>query len=109
VAGVIVRVQEGATEVALLDLDNFRDFVVLLAGVDLATADRLLDANQAGRVTSEAEAVVSVAMVRQLAHRSADPAWNSGLAGMIDYADRNGWLSEDGAYITAHLEFAPTG
>jgi hypothetical protein len=109
VAGVIVRVQEGAPEVALFDVDNFRDFVVLLAGVDLATADRLLDANHAGRVTSEVEAVVSVATVRQLADRAADPGWNSGLAGMIDYADRNGWLSEDGAYITAHLEFAAAG
>jgi hypothetical protein len=35
--------------------------------------------------------------------RAADPAWSEGLRAMVAYADRHGWVREDGA-IRAHVE-----
>ncbi|MFF3569295.1 hypothetical protein ACFYXQ_16110 [Nocardia jiangxiensis] len=35
----------------------------------------------------------------------ADPAWESRWDQMIEYAGRKGWLSADGCFVQAHIDF----
>ena len=37
--------------------------------------------------------------------KATDPDWQSGLAAMVDYARKSGFLSEDGTAIRAHVEW----
>jgi hypothetical protein len=97
---VIVCVQDG---VSLLDADDFRHFSVRLVG---SGAAELLQAGGTGRLISDSEAFVSVAAVRELAGRDADPSWQEGFSAMLRYAQGHGWLSDDGSEIKAHLESA---
>jgi hypothetical protein len=47
---------------------------------------------------------IEVDALRSLAGaRADDPAWGEGLRAMVAYADRHGWVREDGA-IRAHVE-----
>ncbi len=61
----------------------------------------------AGRTTG-GEATIEVRFIREAVGRLAgDPDWVAGFGGMLRYARRNGWLTEQGDRIRAHV--APTG
>jgi hypothetical protein len=48
--------------------------------------------------------MVSVDAIRRHARENVGPAWAQDLAGMIGYATRKGWVSEDGSRVRAHIE-----
>lgn len=100
---MIVYVQDrpDGSDVALLDAEDFHHFSVRLAGAGSAEA---LQASGTGRLINPTEAFVAVAAVRRLAARDTDESWNEGFAAMLRFAQRHGWLSEDGSEIRAHLE-----
>jgi hypothetical protein len=73
--------------------------------------DSILARSGAGRATSDGDALLPAAVVRDLAvtaaeaaGRSRDGSWDEGFAGMLEFAGTKGWIDDDGA-IRAHVEW----
>jgi hypothetical protein len=70
-----------------------------------------LSVHHVGTIEASGDVLVSVEAVRRLATESAfttgstlDAEWDTGLAGMLEYAATQGWIAEDGS-IRAHVEW----
>ena len=50
------------------------------------------------------EALVTVDAVRRLAAGWVGPDWEGDFAAMLDYAERKGWIADEGRSIRAHVE-----
>lgn len=48
--------------------------------------------------------MVPLETVRRMAAGRVGPGWNQDFDSMIAYAERKGWLSDDGTRVRAHLE-----
>lgn len=48
--------------------------------------------------------LVPVETLRRLAAGKVDEGWDQKFAGMLSYAESQGWMSEDGTAVRAHLE-----
>jgi len=48
--------------------------------------------------------LIPVDVIRRYAGDAVDPGWERDLAGMIGYASRKGWMSDDGSRVRAHVE-----
>ena len=100
---MIVHADLDASSVTLVEPDDFFAFHVAVAGGDVDD-DRLgpLLAPH-GRVDGD-HAWIDTGAVVALAGESAEGAWHAGFEAMLEYARNQGFLSEDGGSIRAHLE-----
>jgi hypothetical protein len=57
-----------------------------------------------GELLDSGHVMVPVATIRRMAGDRVGPGWEEDLAGMLDYAARKGWTSEDGTRVRAHIE-----
>lgn len=90
---------------ALLDIDNFRDFKVVVHGGRDGLATAL---EGVGRLDDDGNAFLAIDAVRRLAgERAQDPEWRDSFAAMVEYARSKGWVDEAGEAIQAHCETAP--
>ncbi|BBG03406.1 MULTISPECIES: hypothetical protein [Pseudonocardia] len=62
-----------------------------------------LAGHDVGQLDGE-DVLVRVDAVRRLAAGRVGDDWEDGFAGMLAYADRKGWLTDDGAAVRAHVE-----
>lgn len=90
--------------IALEEADDFRAFAVT-APRSLAD-DLAAHVRPVGRYDGEHVWVDREALAGLAGARADDPAWQEGLAAMVDFARDKGFLSEDGAAIRAHVEWA---
>jgi hypothetical protein len=90
---------EGAELEEPMDTNSFK--VLVASGVE---ADASLRSTGWGYVDGPA-AMISVAAVRSAAAGRVTNDWVADLAIMLDYARAKQWLSNDGEFIRAHLEF----
>ena len=97
-----MRIALTTTQPTLVDPTVFTAFDVLAPGRDVADVVAALGADGAP-CDDPGHLFVSIDAVRRLAGGHADEAWEAQLDGMVAYASSNGWLSEDGAMIKAHL------
>lgn len=90
-----------ASGVTLREPDVFAAFKVLVHPnvVDLA---RSLDG--VAVVDDDGDINVAVSVLRKLSGRQDDAGWNAQFEAMLQYADKAGWLSQDGARVQAHCE-----
>jgi len=79
----------------LEDIDNFRAFKIVLAPGQRPAFEAL------GRVDGDHVWLDRAWLESQ--GRPADPDWAKGFAGMIGYAEKSGWVDDQGA-IRAHIE-----
>ena len=92
--------------VTLDEPDEFTSFeVVAPEGTPATALDGILGA--VGRCDGEHVWVDRGALADLAGARAADEAWQGGLAAMVDYARSNGFLSDDGAAIRAHVDWVP--
>lgn len=92
-----------AAQAELVEPENVQAFSVRsdLTGDDLAAAVRQA---AVGEVLPDGEHVmVEVAAIRRLAG-TVPAGWEDDLAGMLAYAKKKGWTSEDGSAVRAHVE-----
>lgn len=107
---MIVRVDmsraEEAGAVALLEADDLKAFK-LVAGGDSDGRDLATALGSVGTMADEDHAWIRIDALRELAgDRAEDPDWIAGFDGMVAYAASKGWVSEDGASLRAHCEYA---
>ncbi|MCF7549924.1 hypothetical protein [Pseudonocardia sp. WMMC193] len=87
----------------LVEPENVTAFSVRsdLGGADLAAA---VERAALGAVLPDGEHVmIDVAAIRRLAG-TVPAGWEDDLAGMLAYAQKKGWTSEDGSAVRAHVE-----
>jgi hypothetical protein len=77
------------------DIDNFRALKIVVAAGEHPALDRV------GRV--DGDHVWLDRAWLQAQGRPDDPAWATGFAGMLGYAEKSGWVDDSGA-IRAHIE-----
>lgn len=76
------------------------------SGADEALVFGALVDAAAGRLEGD-DAWITVDAVRRMAAGRVGPSWDDGLARMLDYARRKGWLDERAHAIRAHVEWSP--
>jgi hypothetical protein len=69
---------------------------------DLAESVRQADLGELS--AGDTHLMVPVETIRRLAAGRVGPSWEQDLAGMLAYATKKGWVSEDGTRVRAHLE-----
>ncbi|MEV1295444.1 hypothetical protein [Pseudonocardia sp. NPDC049635] len=69
---------------------------------DLAAA---LSTHEIGQLDGD-DVLVRVTAVRRLAEGRVGDDWEDGFTAMLAYAERKGWLTDDGAMVRAHVELA---
>lgn len=92
------------SDVRLAEPEVFTAFHVVRPAA--MTPDRFaaaLAGHDVGALDGE-DVLVQVAAVRRLAGGRVGADWEDGFAGMLAYADRKGWLTDDGAAVRAHVE-----
>jgi len=103
---VEVTLSPAASSPALRDVDNFRDFKVVVLGT--GDRSRLAGALEGiGRLDGD-DAFLDIAAVKELAgERARDPEWLASFDGMVEYARSKGWLDPGGTALRAHCERRP--
>lgn len=88
-------------------LDDPEVFTAFSVAAPAGSAGRLDDLlGDVGRFDGE-HAWIPVTEIRRLAgERGDDQAWQASLEGMVSYAAANGFASDDGETIRAHVEWA---
>lgn len=93
----------GPAAPSLEDPDDFTAFAVAAPAGSESEMEDLVGA--LGRYDGTHVWVDRAALAGLAGERAHDPAWKQGLAQMVDYAEANGFLSDDGAAIRAHVEW----
>ena len=77
----------------------------LESALDAAGLDAALRATGSGEGAGADHALLDLAVLRSRARLAASaPDWPERWAGMVAYAERKGWLSEDGRSVQVHVE-----
>lgn len=94
-----------ASAVELVDPQDVTAFSVRCPP-DLDDTDLAASAERAGlgEVHGSGHVMVPVATIRRMAGDRVGPGWDDDLVGMLAYATRKGWTSEDGTRVRAHIE-----
>lgn len=94
---MLIRI-DGKGGVSLEDPEDFTRFSILAApGISVA------DALNSIALVEGHYAWVAPDAVRRLAPKSNQRDWDKNFKGMLDYAERKGWMNSDGA-VRAHIE-----
>ena len=97
---VVVDVDQGSVE--LRDADNFGAFHVETPGSG-STVARIAEVLGTPIPEADGHVWVPTQLVREKAAATTDESWNEQFDGMLGYASSKGWLSDDGAWIQAHV------
>ncbi|HET6509979.1 MAG TPA: hypothetical protein VFG42_24510 [Baekduia sp.] len=90
----------------LADADNFKDFRVVAQGAPDAAA-LAAATTEIGRSDGAEHVFVTVpALSRMAGARAEDATWRADLEGMLDVAQKHGWVDAQGA-VRAHVEWRP--
>ncbi|WP_181783777.1 hypothetical protein [Pseudonocardia pini] len=96
------RITALATE--LVDPEDVKSFSVV-SDLEPASLAAATVRDGVGEVLPGGEHVmIEVAAIRRLAGDRVGPGWEDDLAGMLAYAEKKGWTSEDGTAVRAHVE-----
>ena len=100
---MIIDVSSGFAA-SLREAENFRGFHVELDVAKTALPELRARLGGLADWVDEGVAWIAVAALRQLPGVTTDPAWENGLAAMIEKARPHGWIREEPApAIRAHL------
>lgn len=98
------RITRDSTE--LVEPENVRAFHAVCP-VDLGhddLAESVRNAYLGELQGGDTHLMVPVDTVRRFAAGRVGPTWEEDLAGMLAYAAKKGWVSEDGTRVRAHIE-----
>jgi hypothetical protein len=102
---VTVELGSATPVLSLVEADDCTRFDVVVHGsADHGQLERALLSASVGRTRGD-DALVTVAAVRRLAAGSVAEGWEAAFAAMLDYARSQGWMSDDGEEIQAHVEW----
>lgn len=108
-AGVrVILADHGGERISLSEPDDFGGFSVVSTGSDADIARALALLGDGGGSDLEGHVMVRIDAVRRLAARNAGAGWDDGFAGMLSYARKKGWITDDGGAILAHVDRAPS-
>jgi hypothetical protein len=97
---IVVDTNSETANVSLEDAENFNTFAVRAVGPEAAFGAAV---TQVGRYDGTHVFVSTDALKSLAGPLGQDPAWLEKLSSMLNYAEKKGWLDEDGA-IQAHVE-----
>jgi hypothetical protein len=107
---VIVEVVGGAEErpeVRVVDVDDLGRLHLALGEVTDEEADEALQDAGLGRLRDADTGLLDTAALREAAAESTDdPGWADRFDEMIEKARGSGWVEDDGATLTVHVESA---
>ncbi|MGY1822012.1 hypothetical protein [Geodermatophilus sp. SYSU D00079] len=107
---MIVEVVGGADElpeVRVVDVDDLTKLHLALGAVTDEEADQVLRDAGLGRLQDAETGFLDVAALRAAAEPQAGAEdWAQQWDGMVAYAERKGWLADDGASLQVHVESA---
>ena len=75
-------------------------------GRDRSRLTDILTGAEAGDLDGDDDVMVRIAWLRAEAAGRVAPDWEEGFTGMLDYAERKGWLDEERHAVRAHIEWA---
>jgi len=91
--------------VELVEPDDVTSFhAVRPAELGAAELDEVVRQAELGEVLAGDQLMVPLTTVRRMAAGRVGSDWEQDFDSMIAYAERKGWLSEDGTRVRAHLE-----
>ncbi len=105
-AGVRIVVT-GTDQIILSEPEDVGAFSVVGSGSDEDIARTLTSLGDGGAADADGHVAVRIDAVRRLAAGRVGAAWDDDFAGMIAYAQKKGWVTDDGEAILAHIERAP--
>lgn len=103
---VSVDVTVNPPRVALDEPGDLARFHVGIKGNSEAQARDALANTGTGTLVGRDLAVIGVDAVRRLAAGHVNAHWADRFAAMLEFADSQGWLIDDGASIRAHCEWS---
>jgi len=92
---------------ALEDPQNFRDFKVVIEAPGPDAVDFRTALAPVGRIEDDKYVWVRPDWLRGATPLGSEAEWQAGLQKMTAFAEKNGWVDQDGA-IRAHIEWAGT-
>lgn len=99
---MIVLIDEKKT-VQLVEPLDFKRFHLEIRG-DRATLPALRQAFAAyGTIDDDGHAWIDAEALRSWPGPAQDPAYRAGIDGMLGYAAKKGWMSDDGKRVRAHI------
>ena len=102
---VITATAGGEPAVSLAEADDCQAFHLEARAVDAADVATALARAGAGSVAGD-DAFIEPTAVRSMAAGAAvGPDWEDRFQGMLAYAEKKGWLDENGA-VQAHIEWS---
>lgn len=101
---VLVTASDQVPTVSLEDPDDCSRFHVAVRDLAESAAASTLEAEGVGTLETQA-AWISIEALRKLAQGRVQPDWPQRFGHMVQYAERKGWLSEDGEHVRGHCEW----
>lgn len=91
-----------AQTVTLEEPDDCMRFHVEIQGLSEDRVGQALAQEDVGSLASSALAWIKIEALRRLAQGRVQPDWAMRFEGMVHYAERKGWLSDDKTSVSGH-------
>jgi hypothetical protein len=103
---VLMTASDKAPTVSLEEPDDCSRFHVAIRDLAKDVSARTLEDEGVGTLEAQV-AWIRIEALRKLAQGRVQPDWPQRFSDMLQYAERNGWLSEDRESVRGHCEWIP--
>lgn len=91
--------------ISLEEPDDCTHFHIAIHGLSEDDARRVLESKGVGWLNNSQGAWIRITSLRQLAQGRVQPDWLERFEGMLSYAERKGWLSDNREAVSGHCEW----
>lgn len=91
--------------ISLVEPDDCHRFHVAIQDLSERAAQQILEDEEVGHLSDSSTAWIKISVIRKLAQGRVQPDWPQRFSDMLQYAERKGWLSEDGESVSGHCEW----
>ena len=96
---LLLSSSEGSPVISLEEPDDCSRFHLTIRGLTIDAVQQALARSELGHLNDAHTAWIRVTAVRELAQERIQSDWLKRFTDMLHYAERKGWLSEDGESI----------
>ena len=102
---LLVTATEEKPTVSLAEPDDCGRFHVAIKDLSEQAVQQILEDEEVGQFSDSDTAWIKISAIRKLAQGRVQPDWQQRFSGMLHYAERKGWLSEDRESVSGHCEW----